>query len=74
MATGKAEGRFGAVTFTVLGPNKEVSIPATMVSTGVAGANTDLSKVFNCYRVESTSNIASMFNNSLDDLELGKTD
>lgn len=73
LATGKAEGRFGAVTFTVLGPNKEVSIPATMVSTGVAGANTDLSKVFNCYRVESQNYLANMFNNSLDALELGKT-
>ena len=70
LATGKAEGRFGDVSFTVLGPNKEVSIPATMVNTGTAGANTDLSKVFNCYRVESDYNLVNIFNYTFDDAQV----
>jgi len=61
LAAGAAEGRFGEVTFTVQGPNKEVSIPAEMVSTGVAGQSQDLGKVFNCYRISSDYRLFDMF-------------
>jgi hypothetical protein len=62
LATGGAEGRFGEVTFTVQGPNKEITIPAEMVSTGTASQAQDLSKVFNCYRIESDFSLDDLFN------------
>jgi hypothetical protein len=61
LAAGAAEGRFGEVTFTVQGPNKEITIPAEMVSTGTAGQSQDLGKVFNCYRIDSDYNLFGMF-------------
>ena len=72
LATGAAEGRFGGVTFTVMGPNREISIPAEMASTGKIGTAQDLSKVFNCYQVDSNYNLASMFAFK-DAFELGTT-
>ena len=71
LATGAAEGRFGSVTFTVMGPNKEVTIPAEMTSTGKTGAAQDLSKMFNCYRIDSNYALARMFNLAADKYELG---
>lgn len=70
LATGAAEGRFGSVTFTVMGPNKEVTIPAEMASTGKTGAAQDLSKTFNCYRIDSNYSLVNMFK-GVDAFELG---
>jgi hypothetical protein len=70
LALGKASGRYGSVTFTVSGPNKELSIPATMVNTGTASAAKDLSKLFNAYRIDSEYPLVSMFKYT-DEFETG---
>jgi len=61
LAAGKEESRFGKVTFTVQGPNKEISIPATMIPKGAAGTADDMSKLFNFYSVRSDSGLDYMF-------------
>ena len=61
LALGAAAGRYGSVDFTVEGPSREESIPASMVSTGKVGGTENLEKVFNCYRVDSNYPLATMF-------------
>ena len=64
LATGGAEGRFGEVTFAVQGPDKQITIPATMLPKGTAGAADDLGKMFNFYSVRSDNNLSTMFSKS----------
>lgn len=61
LAAGTSDARFGSVTFTVQGPNQEISIPAEMIPQGKAGKAEDLGKVFNFYSIRSNADLDSMF-------------